>query len=259
MRQEHAIDTAIQTLASEGNDLEIEADLRETQIAIDRQVHKLKALVGMEQDAPIGVVAGELSPIRLKLPKTLGLDLLARRPDLLAQKKRVEAAAKQIDAAKTNFYPNVNLMAFFGTDSVFWSGLFHAHNWDISANPAIHLPIFTAGRIRAELYEKVSLFNEAVYAYNKLIIDSAKEVADSLTTISSLLKEVEIYQKIYDVSAKEEGHVMRLFLGALVSRVETLDATDDVLHKKLILTEIEYAAQLAEIDLIRSLGGGFHE
>ena len=259
VRERNAVDTALDSLAAEADTLEIDAALKNVQIEIDLHVHQLKALAGMSQDAPLEREKVSLRALRLALPKTLGLDLLARRPDLMAQKKRVEAAAHKIDAAKTNFYPNINLLAFLGTESILWPQLFRAHNWNVLGNPAIHLPIFTAGRIRAELYEQVSFFNEAVYVYNELILQATKEVADSLTTITTLLEQIALHQKILNVADQERFLVRRLFEGALANRIDTLKAIDQTLEKKLLLTGIEYATQLAEIVLIRNLGGGFHE
>ena len=52
---------------------------------------------------------------------------------------------------------------------------------------------------------------------------------------------------------------MRRYLGAVAAYTDTLTAEDKVLQKQLILATVEYGTQLAEIDLIRALGGGFHE
>lgn len=258
-RQQGALDTAFEPLAAQADTLDLEAALKELHSDIDEHIHKLKALAGMQQDENLDIRQSEPKPLRLGLPETLGLDLIARRPDLIALKRRLEAAAKQVDAAKTDFYPNINLKAFLGTESVFWSRLFRADNWDLIALPAIHLPIFTAGRIRAQLYEKLADFNEAVYSYNQLILEAAQEIADSLTKISALLQEIEIRKQSLSVALSQEAIVLRRYVGALATRSDSLTAQDAVLQKQLILAAIEYGTQLAEIELIRQLGGGFHD
>lgn len=258
-RQRKALDTALEPLAAQANTLDLEAEIKETDADIGVSLHKLKALSGMQPDVQIDLRLNDLKPLRLALPETLGLDLIARRPDLIALRRRLEAAGKQVDAAKTHFYPNINLKAFIGTESVFWSQLFKAKNWDLIALPALHLPIFTAGRIRAELYEKLADFNEAVYAYNQLILDATREIADSLTKISALLEEIEIRKSSLNVALSQEKIAIRRFNGAIDTRSDFLKAADTVLQKELILATVEYATQLAEIELIRQLGGGFHE
>lgn len=258
-RQVGALDTALDPLGAEANLLDLEAELKELAIDIGVHLHKLKALAGMPQDTPLDIVKFDPKPLRLALPETLGLDLIGRRPDLIAARRRLEAAAKQIDAAKTDFYPNINLKAFLGTESVIWSQLFRTANWDVGVLPALHLPIFTAGRIRAQLYEKVSDFNEAVYSFNSLILQSAREIADSLTKIGALLQEIDVRKESLKVALSQEAIINRRYTCALAGLTDTLESADIVLQKQLVLATVEYGTQLVEIDLIRELGGGFHD
>jgi outer membrane protein TolC len=85
----------------------------EDEIKFDK--HLLNTLVGRgpDEDLDVGL---ELSavPEKLTLPETLSIDLLARRPDLMAQIWKVEALSKDVAIAKADFYPSVNLMAFAG-------------------------------------------------------------------------------------------------------------------------------------------------
>ena len=80
------------------------------------------------------------------IPENVPVDLLARRPDLMAQIWRVEASAHLIGAAKAAFFPNINLAAFIGLESLSWSKLFTADSFASSIVPAINLPIFTGGK-----------------------------------------------------------------------------------------------------------------
>ena len=258
-RQKGALDTVLDPLSAQADTLDLESELKDLEIDISAHSHKLKALVGLGQDADLGISRADPKPLRIHLPETLGLDLIGRRPDLIAQRRRLEAAAKEVDAAKTDFYPNINLKAFLGTESVIWSKLFSAKSWDIGALPALHLPIFTAGRIRAQLYDKNAEFNQAVYTYNQLILQAAREIADSLTKIGKLMEEIALRKKSLEVALSQEAISMRLLSGALAMRTDTLQAADNVLQKQLVLASIEYGTQLAEIELIRQLGGGFHE
>ena len=54
----------------------------------------------------------------------LPAELLGRRPDLVAARWRVEAASKNIDAGKTRFYPNLNLSAAAGAESLLGDAMF---------------------------------------------------------------------------------------------------------------------------------------
>lgn len=258
-RQKNALDTSIKRLRSQSNTLDIQASLLEIEEEIQKNLHKLKALSGVGQDYVLDIEQVPLKPLQVALPESLSLDLIARRPDLVAQKARIEAACKEVGAAKTDFYPNVNLMAFVGLESVFWSQLFKRKNYDGSLEPAIHLPIFTAGRLRAQLMEKVANFNEAVFTYNEMILQTAQEVADRLTTISLLEKQINVRLLSLQTAEDEEELTEQRFNNAIEDLVALLDAKNSVLEMELTLSELEYGKQLVAIQLIRALGGGYHE
>lgn len=258
-REANALDTAVDPLLSEATRLNIEADLAEVGQNIVQQIHKLKQLSGLGQDGAFDVKLQELRPLQVALPENLSLDLLGRRPDLVAFRTRVEAASRKIDAAKTNFYPDINLYGLLGLDGVFWPKLLRKENLDAGIAPAFHLPIFTAGKLRAELMESVANFNEAVQAYDELILQAAAEVADGLTKVIYLQKEIEVRQASLRVAEKQKFIAKRRLDHALETKGKFLDAEEEVLDKQLTLVALEYGKQLAQIALIRALGGGFHE
>jgi NodT family efflux transporter outer membrane factor (OMF) lipoprotein len=257
-RVQNGIDDSRHRLQSQYTTLGLEASL----VAIDRQMeidrHRLKALAGLGQDVELTL---DYHPIEMKvitLPENLELDLIARRPDFTAQRARVEAAAKEIHAAKTDFYPNVNLMGLIGLESVFASKLFEKANYSGNVMPALHLPIFTAGRLRAQLREKVAQFNEAVYAYNELILQVAQEIADRLTAISLFQQEIGLSQKAWNTSQKKVEVSKRRLEHALDNQKQVLEMDNGAIESEIKLVELEYGRVFEAILLIRALGGGYH-
>ena len=75
---------------------------------------------------------------------------------------------------------------FGGLESLSFNKLFQLTSRQGGLDPAIHLPIFVGGRLKAHLKSKVALFNEETYHYNELILHAAKEVADQVVQIKSL-------------------------------------------------------------------------
>lgn len=258
-REKNALDTSLMRLHSQSDTLDITASLLEIDQQVQITLHKLKALSGLGQDYALDIQQLPLKPLEVALPQCLSLDLIARRPDLIAQRARIESASKEIGAAKTDFYPNVNLMAFLGLETVFWSKLFQRKNYDGSFDPAIHLPIFTAGRLRAQLMEKVANFNQAVFSYNELILQTAQEIADRLTTIALLDKQINIRNLTLQIAEEEEALTEQRFNHAIDDQTALLNAKIEVVQMQLTLAELDYGRQLAAIQLIRALGGGYHE
>ena len=125
------------------------AQLQET-IQLTR--NQLAALLGQGPDRGLAInrpAATALAPVAL--PSALPAELLGRRPDIIAQRARVEAAQKDIASAKAEFYPNVNLIAFVGLQSLGGGGFLSAASRMMGFGPAVSLPIFDAGRLRANL------------------------------------------------------------------------------------------------------------
>ena len=238
--------------------LDLQEEMLSTEQTLRTELHKLKAITSLGQDAIIDLSWRALKNVDFALPPNLSLDLLSRRPDLNAQTQRVEAAAKEIGAAKTDFYPNINLMVIIGLETLKGNALFRSNSFSANLEPAFHLPIFTAGRLKAQLYEKVAAFDEAVYAYNELILLAAQEVTDSLTNSAMLKKQIIIRKAILDDAKRKSQLTLERFKNALDNQISVLDMENVVLEEELALTQLQYSRQLVEIQMIRALGGGYH-
>ncbi|MEJ1958590.1 MAG: TolC family protein [Nitrosomonadales bacterium] len=99
--------------------------------------------------------------------------MLAYRPDLVALKWRVEAAAKQIDVAKADFYPNVDLRLSLGLQSLDLSNWLTDKSWYDSVGPAIHIPLFNGRTLRTNLGIRETEYNAAVARYNQGLLVAA--------------------------------------------------------------------------------------
>jgi outer membrane protein TolC len=112
----------------------------------------------------------------------LTLDMLSQRPDIVAQRARVEAMNASVKAAKAEFYPNVSLSAFIGQSALETGDLFKAGSKVVGITPAIHLPIFTAGALQANLASTRARYDIAVENYNQTVLFALRDAADSLST-----------------------------------------------------------------------------
>eukprot|EP01066_Platyproteum_vivax_P020526 Platyproteum_vivax@DN8444_c0_g1_i1.p1 len=177
-------------------DLEKKVGLSESQ---------LKILMGLGPDDPRTFCEptanfDDLFPI----PENIPVDLLERRPDLRAQIWRVEAAAHLIGVSKAAFFPNINLAAFVGLESLSWSKLFTVDSFAASLAPTINLLIFTVGKLTAQLDETRADFDAAVYDYNSLLLQATREVSDQLKIVQSVNRQdvlqTELLTKVIDVS-----------------------------------------------------------
>lgn len=219
--------------------------------------HQLAALAGQ------GPERGQrLEPPRLpedaplRLPASLPADLLARRPDLQAQRLRAEAAAAEVGAARAAFYPNVNLLAFAGFQSLGLSHLLDAGSHIAGIGPAIHLPLFDGGRLQAGLDARRAEYAQAVADYNATLVDALRDLADQLAAARAATERLAgSRQALAEAEAAEELVTTRQRAG-LAGRLDVLAANGPVLDARRRLAEAR-AEQLAALaGVTRALGGG---
>jgi NodT family efflux transporter outer membrane factor (OMF) lipoprotein len=224
---------------------------------LQSQIHQINIFRGKGPDAPL-ILETLPPPVPVSLiPPHLSIDLLARRPDLAAQIWRVEAIAYQVSAAKADFFPSVNLSAFAGLQSLSFSNLFSLSSKTANVEPAIHLPIFTGGELRANLREKKALFDQAVFEYNSLILTAAQQVADLISNIQMSFKQKKS-QECSVLDAKKRLELTELNeKNGLVSRFSFLDRQEEMLLQSLKDLNLLYTQYAFHIQLIKALGGGY--
>src|SRR5262249_29980952 len=141
--------------------------------------NQLAALIGAGPDR--GLALNPPSNAQLKafgLPANLGADLIGRRPDVAAARWRAQAAGAGITQARAQFYPNVNLTAFIGVQSLGLEQLTQSGSDIGQIGPAISLPLFQGGKLRANLNRAEAARDEAVASYQDAIVRALHDVAD---------------------------------------------------------------------------------
>lgn len=231
-------------------------------LAIDEYIglqrNGLAALLGAGPDRglaitrPVAHFAGSIG-----LPSNLALELLGRRPDIVAARLRTEAAAKRIDQHKAGFYPSVNLLAFAGVQSLGIDNLSKSGSEIGNVGAAISLPIFNTGRLQGQLRGAHAEYDAAVSIYNATLTNALHEVADAVTSRKSLDGELAASQAA--VAAATEAHriVSARYKGELATYLDVLTAEDQLISAQRGLAEIETRAMVLDVALVRSLGGGF--
>jgi NodT family efflux transporter outer membrane factor (OMF) lipoprotein len=226
------------------------------QIALTR--NQLAALLGQGPDSGLAIArpaAAALKPFGL--PSRLAADLVGRRPDLEAARWRAEAAAKRIGVAKAAFYPNVNLTALAGYESLGLSQLFTANSQNGQYGAAITLPIFQGGRLVADLHGARADYDAAVASYDATLVQALREVADAAASQRALGDRLtQSREALADDEAAYKVARLR-YEGGLANYQSVLLAEDAVLQARRTVVDLEARAFSLDIQLIKALGGGF--
>jgi NodT family efflux transporter outer membrane factor (OMF) lipoprotein len=231
--------------------------LEET-IALTR--NQLAALLGEGPDRGLQIERPRMqSSGALALPSVLPADLIGRRPDIVASRWRVEAARKDIAVAKAEFYPNVNVIAFVGLQAIGLGNLLHAGSTIAGVSPALRLPIFEGGRLRANLAGKDADYDIAVERYNQSLADALREVVDQLASIKSVDAQrreanagLQTAQSAYDLA-------LLRYKEGLGNYLQVLNAESSVLTQKNLQAALDARELDISVNLARALGGGFDD
>jgi NodT family efflux transporter outer membrane factor (OMF) lipoprotein len=193
----------------------------------------------------------------LTVPGAVPADLLGRRADIVAARWRVEAATHDIASAKAQFYPNVNLTAFVGLSSIGLSRLLDADSKEWGVGPAIHLPIFDAGRLRANLRGKTADLDLAVESYNGALLDAVRDAADQLASSQSVARQ-QAQQREAQASAEAAYDIaVQRYKAGLGTYLNVLTAETTVLNQRRLGVDLAGRALDTQVQLARALGGGF--
>ncbi|VWB37655.1 efflux transporter outer membrane subunit [Burkholderia lata] len=191
------------------------------------------------------------------LPARLPADLLGRRPDIVAARLRVEAAFANADSTRAQFYPDVNLVALGGVFALTPASLFSRDALAGSIGPAISLPIFDRGRLKAKLGADVAQADVAIGLYNKTVDDALGQVAQfvtSLQTSQTLVAQqqdaVAAAQKIVEIATDRHRR------GVLMQKdVDVADLT--LIDERAQMIALLGRQRTLRVGLIGALGGGF--
>ena len=233
------------------------AQLDET-IALTR--NQLAALLGQGPDRGLSIGRPDAHSLgTVALPASLPAELLGRRPDLVAERARVEAAQKDIAVAKAEFYPNVNLIAFIGLQSIGSAGFLSAASRTLGAGPAMSLPIFDAGRLRGNLAGKNADYDIAVESYNQTLADALRDVVDNLASFRSVAEQRR--EQAQALSTAQEAYDLALlrYREGIGNYLQVLSAEQPLLAQQSLDADLKSREISLSIDLVRALGGGFDD
>ncbi len=234
-------------------------NLKKRDLAVSQLKNAIATLVGQGTDIANTISRPSVQlDTELAMPRQLPADLLSHRPDIVAAKWRVEASSKDIDSAKTGFYPNVNLSAMAGFKAMLGDAVFGDVSQAWSIEPAISLPLFRTG-LKANLIEKTAGYDQAVGQYNKTLVNALGEVTDNILAIQSIEKQFNDAEESMRLADKSYRITEKRYEAGMGSQLEVLMAEQQLIQAESSFTLLKNQQQEQQVTLIRSLGGGFYQ
>ncbi|EPT4173285.1 Cu(+)/Ag(+) efflux RND transporter outer membrane channel SilC, partial [Escherichia coli] len=204
-----------------------------------------------------GMKGGEIAPV--KLPPNLSSQILLQRPDIMEAEYQLKAADANIGAARAAFFPSITLTSGLSTSSTELSSLFTSGSGMWNFIPKIEIPIFNAGRNKANLKLAEIRQQQSVVNYEQKIQSAFKDVSDTLALRDSLSQQLESQQRYLDSLQITLQRARGLYASGAVSYIEVLDAERSLFATQQTILDLTYSRQVNEINLFTALGGGWVE
>ncbi|WP_277961733.1 efflux transporter outer membrane subunit [Pseudomonas sp. RIT-To-2] len=196
----------------------------------------------------------------LPLPAHLPAQLLGQRPDVVASRWRVNAQARGIEVARAGFYPDVDLSASLGFSGTGGGVLefLTANKLGGSVGPALSLPIFDGGRLRAQLGEASAGYDVAVAQYNQTLVRALKDISDQLIRRSSMDNQAGLADQGVAAAQRSYDIARVAFQRGLTGYLDVLNAQTQLFREQQIQQQVQAARLQTQASLVIALGGGVH-
>ena len=227
----------------------------DTEAAREREA--LRALIGGDADALGNLARFQPAPAANALPHELGMELLARRPDLQAARWRVEAQLGRVTASELAFRPDINLMGSIGLDAVSLGKLLRYPSRTPLIGATLDLPLFDSGRLKAQLGVARADRDTLLAEYNEAVLNAVRDVAMEAATLQGLERETASHGAALDASAKLAANAQARLQRGLADRAAVLQAKQTLLRQRDTDLQLVDARLQAQVALVKALGGGY--
>ncbi|MGC9163176.1 MAG: efflux transporter outer membrane subunit [Thiomonas sp.] len=251
------LETTVQEKQALAEVPQIRLQLDQTAEQIAQARNLLAALIGQGPQATATLSPRLDSLPTLGLPDTLPAALVGRRADLVAARWQVEAALHGVKAARAAFYPNINLTAFAGFSALGFSQWLTGNAQTLGVGPALTLPIFEGGALRAQLRGKAAQADAAIAQYNATLVDAVHEVADAIAARQSISQQIAQQQQALAAAQDAMRLVEARYKAGLANYLSVLTVQSSVLKLQQAGVDLKAQALADDVALIRALGGGY--
>jgi outer membrane protein TolC len=235
------------------------ASLQPLRIDLEAQMNRLDVLLGVQP----GSSATDLQSSRY-IPSVPGmsvddrpLEVLRRRPDVIAAERRLAASNARIGQALADYYPKISLAGVLGYESSVPSDLFKAATFQPQGIAGLRWRVFDFGKVSAEVAQARGAEAEALARYQQAVLRAAEEVENAFTSLvqleahqEELLAEVAALTRARDASQEA-------YQGGVIALTDVLDADRQLLSAQDELAQTRADSARAAVGTFRALGGGW--
>jgi len=230
------------------------------QLSLEKQLNRLDVLMGAQP----GTYAHELETTSEipSIPAIPGdqqpIDVLRRRPDIIAAERRLAASNELIGVAVSEYYPKISLSGALGLDSLNSGHLFASGAFTPIAAGALRWRLFDFGKVDAEVAQARGSNAEALVIYRQAVLRAAEDIENALSSLSQTQAyETELQGQVKSlISARDLSE--QAYRAGSITLTDVLDADRQLLTAQDQLDASRADAARAAVLVFRSFGGGWN-
>jgi multidrug efflux system outer membrane protein len=194
-------------------------------------------------------------PLPPVIPAGVPSDLLGRRPDIASAERLAAAASAQIGVAKAAYLPQISLTGLAGYESTNPTSLLNWQNTIASIAASAVAPIFTGGRLKANVDQAKAAYGQSVSQYVKTVLVAYQDVEDQLAALHYLARQFDAENNAVADAKRAEEIANNRYNAGLVSYLDVVYAEQTLLSNQEISTQVQGQRMATTVALIRALGG----
>ncbi|MGF6782285.1 NodT family efflux transporter outer membrane factor (OMF) lipoprotein [Paraburkholderia sp. GAS334] len=226
---------------------------------LEAQLNRLDVLMGAQPGTYAQELAGPgaipaIPPID---DNDQPLDVLRRRPDIIAAERRLAASNERIGAAISDYYPKISLSGALGFDSLSGNHLFTAKAFQSVGSGALRWRLFDFGKVDAEVAQAHGANAEALATYRQAALKATEDVENSFMALSQTeARRQELQDEVASLTRARDLSE-RAYKAGAITLTDVLDADRQLLVARDDLDSTRTDAARAAVGAFRALGGGW--
>ena len=257
-RVTRGVESDIPLDTAEANVESVKLELAALTEKIKSSQNEIAALLGQNAfDTVIVAAPFRYEKQAVALPTNIPLNLLGRKPEIIAARTRIEVAAHNVNVAKSRFYPNINLLGLLSLQSYTLGQALNPGSRDNILGLALDLPIFDANERRAQLTGQYAEYDMAVAEYHQSLIIGLRDVSNA----ENRLKQLEI-QEISEAnllkSKANKAKLQRvLYQHGISDYAHVLEARANLLIEQDHQLQLQATHYQTALALIKAVAGNY--
>lgn len=229
-------------------------------VSLEAQLNRLDVLMGVQPGtyaAELGAHAGVIPDVPAIGSGDQPVDVLRRRPDIIAAERHLAASNEAIGVAIANYYPKISLKGALGFDSITGSHFLSAKSFQPVGTGALQWRLFDFGKVDAEVKSASGAYAEALAQYREAALKATEDVEDAFMTLSQTEIRAQELQQEVDSLTKARDLSEKAYRAGSITLTDVLDADRQLLESRDDLDATKADAARAAVRTFRSLSGGW--